>query len=204
MMLRDLSFRRLLETMTIRRQWLLAIWVTAFLFLNCLSFTTLAREMVHLQEGLVESGLAVLRSGYVDQAKSIFESAIRRNPQDSRAYQGLGLAFIEQKNWSAAEENLRTARDLDPDNVTTRVYLGFVNAQQKSFEDAIRELEHAVQLAPDSADAHYALAAAYADGGQQAPALSHAEKAVALSPGHQPANRLLQHLRSLPENQKQQ
>lgn len=75
------------------------------------------------------SGLVWLISGQTTAAKSAFETALKRDPEDAKALMGLGLAEVRLGHTQAGLQALQAALDADADNALILTYLG--RAQQQ-------------------------------------------------------------------------
>lgn len=80
------------------------------------------------------SGLSALIDGQPEQAKSAFETALRRDPKDAKALLGLGLAETRLGNFDEGQKKLQAANEADPGNALILTYLG--RAQQQSGQTA--------------------------------------------------------------------
>ncbi len=75
------------------------------------------------------SGLVWLISGQTSAAKSAFDTALKRDPEDAKALMGLGLAEVRLGHTQAGLQALQAALEADPDNPLILTYLG--RAQQQ-------------------------------------------------------------------------
>lgn len=90
------------------------------------------------------SGLTWLIDGQAREAKTAFETALRRDPKDARALLGLGLAEIKLGNFEAGQKKLQAAHNADPGNALVLTYLGRAQ-QQASQTAAARQSWHDAQ-----------------------------------------------------------
>jgi Tfp pilus assembly protein PilF len=92
------------------------------------------------------NGLIYLIDGHAEEAKSAFETALRRNPKDAKALLGLGLAEIKLGNLQEGQQKLLAANEAYPDNALILTYLG--RAQWQSGQTAAAMASwHSAQLA---------------------------------------------------------
>ena len=75
------------------------------------------------------SGLAYLIDGKTVQARTAFETALKRDPKDAKALFGLGLAEIKLGDLQAGLKNLQAANESDPSSALILTYLGRVQQQ---------------------------------------------------------------------------
>ena len=119
-----------------------------------------------------------------DLAKAIpyFEEAQRREPTAFRLVQ-LGNALMENRQLAQAEEVLRRAVGLAPDEPSGWATLGWVLWQQDKGAEARADLERAVALDPDVPEAHNNLANVAWGTGDQAAAEQQFREALRIQPG---------------------
>src|SRR2546428_10089145 len=84
-----------------------------------IGFLALLRPMSKAQtpdtpQAHLAQGIALLRGGNYQQARSEFEAAVKLNPQQADGYVFLGVAENQLGNLSAAVSALRGALRLDP------------------------------------------------------------------------------------------
>lgn len=90
-----------------------------------------------------ELGKIASTAGRLDEAITIWQTAIRYDDADFDAHLNLGIAYLNQKKYDLAESQLVTAAYLNRTAVTPHYYLGLVfvmkgdlNVAQKAFETA--------------------------------------------------------------------
>ncbi len=101
-----------------------------------------------------------------DAALAQYRELIARNPQDPRAYAGLGNILTNRQQFEDATAALRRARELDPNNFDATFYMARLLLQQGQRKQAIALFREAIQFDPRSAKAHYQLATALTRDGQ--------------------------------------
>lgn len=130
---------------------------------------------------------AELAQGYGavgDWAKAIpyFQEAARREPTAFRLTQ-LGNAQMENRQFPQAEESLRRAISLAPDEPMEWGTLGWVLWQMDKGAEARADLERAVGLDPELPELHNNLANVEWGTGDQAAAEQHFREALRIEPG---------------------
>ena len=132
--------------------------------------------------------------GPLNQAKSYFEEAIRKDPQFSAAYSGLANSYVylvffgqgqisPEEGWKAAREADRKALELDPDNAEAYDVLGQLNWHADfDWSAADRAFSHSLALSPSNSCAHEDRAMFLAFMGRSAEALAEVEKSKQLDP----------------------
>jgi tetratricopeptide (TPR) repeat protein len=119
-----------------------------------------------------------------DWAKAIpyFEEAARREPTAFRLTQ-LGNALMENRQFPQAEDSLRRAIGLAPDEPMEWGTLGWVLWQQNKGAEARADLERAVALDPELPELHNNLANVEWGTGDQAAAEQQFREALRIEPG---------------------
>lgn len=85
-----------------------------------------------------------------ERSFAIFEEMAAREASSPGPKTGLGLAFVAQGDYAAAEMALRQALDLDPDYPAALNALGLVLEQRNEHEEARQRFERAAELQPRS------------------------------------------------------
>jgi len=107
----------------------------------------------------------MLQEQQYQAAARILESYVVQRPQDSKAFLGLGLAYLNQQQPSEARTALERSLQLDPNFAETEYQFGVLASKQGDIQEAIRHLEHAIQLQPDHAKALLLVATLYLEAG---------------------------------------
>jgi Flp pilus assembly protein TadD len=121
-------------------------------------------------------------SGDPARAVPLFEEAARREPTGYRLVQ-LGNALMEAKQYTKAEETLRRAVALSPDEPLAWGTLGWVLWQEDKGAEARADLEKAVSLDAELPELHNNLASVLWGMGEQAEAERHFREALRIQPG---------------------
>ena len=100
----------------------------------------------------------------------------------STAYNDLGIAYLNIKNYERAEEAYLHAIKLKPDYFSAYFGLGFVYEGQKRLDKSIESLKKAVNIFPGSAEARNKLGFVYAQKGMFKKAIDEFEKILELYP----------------------
>ena len=137
-----------------------------------------------------------LEEGRFAEAAEAFRQAAAADPQDARAWVGLGDAQQRLGDAAAAETSFRRAVEVDPENARAHLKLGTLLAQRGARGPGIEQLKTAVRLRPDLADSRFNLATALAQEGRLAEAAAECEALLRLAPHDRAARELLDQLRS--------
>lgn len=93
---------------------------------------------------------------------TLFESAVRTNPQSALMRTDLGVVYLRDGNLEKAMDSLTQSLQLKPDVPETHFILADVYSQKRMYGKAIKELKMAIELKKDYAEAYYNLAGIYA------------------------------------------
>jgi|SRR5690349_18636705 len=147
---------------------------------------------------LNELGVQYLIVGQVDKAVTTLQNAVRVAPEDFIPRLNYGIALLQRKEFTAAEQQLRIVLQKNDSAATAHMYLGIAllhqqaagRVDQKRYNEAEKELQRAVQLGGDQiASAHYYLAGIYWRNGQHRLAADELETYLKLAPNAPDAER---------------
>jgi len=94
-------------------------------------------------------GLALARTGRLNEAIRHYHEALRIKPQYSAAHNNLGLAFSGLKRFDRALFHYREALRINPWDEHAHCNLGVLLAMQKKDEEAIDHFKAALRIKPD-------------------------------------------------------
>lgn len=83
---------------------------------------------------------------------------VRDGPDFDPGWRALGFAYLQGKDYAAAQQALTKALELRPESVEAHYYLGCVYFNQRNDAAAIEHLRQATRLKPDYAAAYFQLA----------------------------------------------
>lgn len=119
---------------------------------------------------------------YLDSAVVAYQRATHLDPDYSRAFVNLGLAYDAARKGSEARAAFRRAIAIDPGDVLAHCHLGFAEYATGNRAEAMRLYQQALAIDPNSAQAHYNLGLAFAEAKIFREALREWERVVALDP----------------------
>jgi protein O-GlcNAc transferase len=102
---------------------------------------------------VVRRGMALQKSGRMDEAEASFREAAKREPDDVRILANLGSACIEQTHYRDADAALTRAFDLDPANAYVLSMLAHARAHRcawSGISDLFATLEQFIATLPQS------------------------------------------------------
>jgi tetratricopeptide (TPR) repeat protein len=127
----------------------------------------------------------------VENAISVFNSALKKDPAFAAANAGLGEAYwrkyelTHDKKWvAAAQENCRRGAERDSALSEAHICLGHIFRGTGNYEKSVEEYRQAVELEPTSDAAHGGLAYAYEQLGQLDAAEKTFKQAIAVRPNY--------------------
>jgi len=122
--------------------------------------------------------------GETDEAVSLFEDLVKRQPQFSEALRGHGALLSDLKLWDRAAEMYLRALKIREGDADTWLNLGNARLAQGQPVPAEEALRQALKLRPDFPFARNSLATALRGQGKLADARKEAEALLRLSPGY--------------------
>jgi len=115
-------------------------------------------------------------------AEAEYRIAMKLDPSDPKAHEGLGSIQEKQKNYDGALDEYRIAERLSPDAPDAYESAGRVLMAKKDYTGAVGELKQADTLTPSSWQVHELYAQALGGDGQSDLAISEFQQAISLDP----------------------
>jgi len=106
---------------------------------------------------LLTEAEALLREGRITDAKNKIQEELQRNPANAEAYDLLGVACVNEKDFPRALEAFQHALQLAPNSTRTRNSIANVYVAQGKLDLAEQEFRNVLRLAPANRDANYNL-----------------------------------------------
>src|SRR3546814_14833471 len=116
------------------------------------TFSEAANVAELLAAALQGAGLALLRSGRLDEAVARLDEAVSSDPTLWRAYNGLGIAHDWRLEWTEAQQSYDAAIALRPESASVMNNLGLSLLLQQRFHEAVAAFQPAVRPAPEAPD----------------------------------------------------
>lgn len=133
-------------------------------------------------------GIAALEAEEYQQAKELFEDAVRNNEDEMLAYRGLGISYMGLAQYDKAEQAFEAALDYtddrQPENVQDlELYLATVQYRMGDYEETVDTCTDILEKSKDGcADAYFLRGAGYLHEGDTEEARADFDEAVALAP----------------------
>jgi tetratricopeptide (TPR) repeat protein len=97
-------------------------------------------------------GIAELQMRHDDDARKLFEKALKLDKDYAEARNNLGVSFFYKKNYKRAAQNYERAIKLNPDSASFHSNLGTAYFSRKQYEKALAAYNRALELDPDVFD----------------------------------------------------
>jgi Tfp pilus assembly protein PilF len=159
-------------------------WLVGLAVLACVGWSAAAETTSLLaKEKQWEEARSYLAEGKAAEAKAVFESLLRRYPQEADLHLFLGITLLRLRDPQAAESAVRKAIAVDPDHVEARTLLAWIESDiHGNFDAAITEYKRVVELRPDFPQAYNNLGVALKRKGALAEAADNFNKALERKP----------------------
>jgi tetratricopeptide (TPR) repeat protein len=99
--------------------------------------------------------------GKHEEAIKNFQKAVNINPDNDAAYNNIGNAFSNLKQFEEAIKNFQKAVDINPDYDAAYYNMGNAFVNFKQFEEAIKSFQKAIEINPDNDWAYNSLGLTY-------------------------------------------
>lgn len=139
-------------------------------------------------------GVALRRSGRIDDAIEQYKLAIEQDPKYTEAHSNLGTAYLHQgRTEEGLQEYRLAAENAGPDGyVHSRLGVAFLRLAR--FQEAIKQFRKALSKEPEMADARYHLGECYQRLGDEKKAIEEYQAALEIDPNYLAAQTRLEQL----------
>ncbi len=160
----------------------LGCWALCFGMLGCTPEASLLS--CYQARRHCDYGTSYLYLGKLRSAEDEFQRAKELNPQEAKAYEGLGEVFLKERKYAAAKEELQQAVTLDPGLASAYLKLSEAYLRVGEWEQVKQLAQEAVNLPrlPNPARPHYYLGRAHLGNGRYRQAELEFTKALGLTP----------------------
>jgi len=133
---------------------------------------------------LNDIGVALMNQQLTEKAIAKFEEAHAADPSSPIPVMNEGIALVYLRKLPEAEEALKKAAAMDPNNARTWYSLGILHLGAGDPKLAIANMEHVVKIDPNDADTRYFLGTFYLNLGDYEHAKESFAEALKLNPVH--------------------
>jgi tetratricopeptide (TPR) repeat protein len=111
--------------------------------------------------GILIDGKREEITGNYDNASSLFQKCISKDPNDAACKYELANLYLLKKNFTSAISLLKEAEKTEPENEWYRLQLAKTYEMSQQTDNAVKEYENLIKLFPDRFDFYYSLASVY-------------------------------------------
>ena len=133
-------------------------------------------------------GIALLKTGNVDEAMVHYQKALEINPDFAEAHNNLGNFLFQKGSVDEAMVHYQKALEINPDYAEAHYNLGYALLKMGNVDEAIAHLQKALQINPDYAEAHNNLGVILLQKGNVDEAITHYQKALQINPDYAEAH----------------
>jgi tetratricopeptide (TPR) repeat protein len=133
-------------------------------------------------------GIALLKTGNVDEAMVHYQKALEIKPDFAEAHNNLGNFLFQKGSVDEAIVRYQMALEINPDYAEAHYNLGNALLKMGNVDEAIAHLQKALQINPDYAEAHNNLGYALIQKGRVDEATAHFQKALQINPDYADAH----------------
>ena len=116
-----------------------------------------SRNPAVLKQQFLERGDSYFKDKHFSEAVIEYKKALRVDSAFGDAYYRLGLALLQQGQWSGAAESFSRAAQFSPDNLDARLRLGGILVAADQYDDARTQLDEVLKRDPQNGSAHLQL-----------------------------------------------
>jgi tetratricopeptide (TPR) repeat protein len=135
-----------------------------------------------------------MANGNQEKAFAMYSEALRENPRSVKALAGTGIIYYNRQEYGDAEQQLKRALEIEPDNDALLNNLGALYLMQQKNDEAIRLFQRSLRKNPNQPEAHFNLGLIYERMGRKMDALAAYRKALKVNPSYLPARKRIEEL----------
>ena len=125
---------------------------------------------------LLQEAEDLLRQGSIAEAKIKIQAELRQNPSSVEAYNLLGIAFSDEKDYENALQPFQQALKFDPNSARTHNNIGNLYFAQEKLDLAEKEFATVLRQDPGNRDANYSLGLVFMAKNLPAQAIPHFQR----------------------------
>jgi len=103
---------------------------------------------------LYASGLKAFKAGNYHEAVELLETSTARDPHNSSAFNDLGRAYMNLRQYPQAVSSFRKAIEINPDEPYAYNNLGLVLMYEHKYDEAVSQFQKQLQISPDDPYVH--------------------------------------------------
>lgn len=140
------------------------------------------RAVVRAQNRLIAQANAARSAATprYSEAEQTYKRAARQDPEDARAFAGLGNVYLDQGRLAEAVEQYQQAVKLSPDYVDAYMPLGYALVRMNRLADAIDVYNQVIKIEPDNPEPHNNLGYIYNHTEKFSEAIDSTQRAIEL------------------------
>jgi tetratricopeptide (TPR) repeat protein len=154
--------------------------LTLALFTLAIAFQGYASPLQNFQSApgapLLQEAETLIQQGHLDQAKKIINDQLTLDPSNAEAYNLLGIAYTNEKDFDHAVDAFERALKLAPHATKIHNNLGNLYVAQKKFDLAEKEFTKILRVEPSNRDANYNLGLVLMAKGSPVAAIQHFQR----------------------------
>ena len=127
-----------------------------------------------------KKGLVNLYGKIYDDAIVQFNTVLQKDPQNSLAHEGLGIAYFQKANYIYAERNFWKAIEYNPSSWKSHNFLGVIYDYEHKHKKAIKRYQAAINIKPEKAALYNNLGLSFYLSGQYKKAYQELKQATKL------------------------
>ncbi len=121
-------------------------------------------------------------NGDLRQAEKFYNEVIKRDSNDTKAHNNLGVIYLDQNKVDEAVAEFKQAINLDSQDALSLYNLGRVYLAQGKLDDAQTQFQYSLLLDPQRSWSHWMLSLAYDEAGKYEQAIAECRLAIELEP----------------------
>jgi tetratricopeptide (TPR) repeat protein len=133
-------------------------------------------------EDLIKSGNEARKNGNYALAINLLNRAVESEPKSKRAWDALGLAYLDDSQEGSALNAFQKQVEVNPYDLNAYNNLGRVYVRQRKYEEGEKAFKKQIEIQPLDKYAHFNLGAEYLEWHKYEEAVPELEKAAAISP----------------------
>ena len=133
---------------------------------------------------IIFSSITVYRNKYFEDGVSFWKNAAATSPSFAFNHNNLGAMHYLGGKYDLAEEEFRSALEIDPEEKLAHNNLGLIYAGRGDFENAVKEYEAELKLDPFYGNALYNLGLAYWAMGKKEEAVEKWQETISANPNY--------------------